>query len=855
MTIRYKICSFKSPLDLEIDRYNKNVEKNHAILDDLTTSFEARSDEYLCYDQSLLTEYQAIFKETLDSLPPENLKNQGIEHLHKKLIRVNDILCNLYTLLSYLNEHQTEINALDTLQLAPEKRTMLQTLLSVFWSSNQRHDYFKLRNKYLIKFTNHLHNILSKSIADELNSESSFYLYQKASCDLKTSSHQFLWLKVSLSFRKIFEVLKFAKNRDIHDIEFDNPGGKNFASITVRAGKLKPEDLKITYPEEEVFTAEQLFKKLQKKDTNIIASDGTILIDPFNEEEVQAKLNPFCSEFGFNVDELVVILQGCFEVNIYLEQQQNLAMAFSPLGREMTQEHIHHSFSFFQNRFDNYLDATADVSFTPTTVTESNIRDHMNTINEINANALMVRFGKTLPKAFVNDSTVHFLSQFSGSPNLRRYSLERERSQLINSELSTRIHSRLEQEGFLNENGLLNSPNDLFSFFNRFGFNSSEKTRLNAVLKDINIIDSDQTLSRAQRRQVIRILKKASETKFSPDATIRIATIATNEHCLISFTVFLIEDGDKNWILYPYDHLGNPSYNLRSLPKNNPDFQKALSNLPHQINMPKGTYYTFFNGEMQVITKHTSLNDLALLYRKITSNQWLLRSLGLLTILGFLFPQKELLNFIHERPELAAGFVIYALWKIPRFIAAIILERMMLKTSEFRRATLKYGLSIITGALFVLMAIVQKHAFIRVGETDIDLFMPLLVANIFFSSIRWPINHKKILEGYPVFPKIILAAYVAAIATVLTSIYLPDFVLTNDITPTLLLVLTALRLGTFLRRDLAKGETALEERYPHKISLPTVVASLGFHAGATATLIYSLDKLLDYIYKSYYMLP
>lgn len=79
--------------------------------------------------------------------------------------------------------------------------------------------------------------------------------------------------------------------------------------------------------------------------------------------------------------------------------------------------------------------------------------------------------------------------------------------------------------------------------------------------------------------------------------------------------------------------------------------------------------------------------------------------------------------------------------------------------------------------------------------------------------------------------------------------------LTNDLTKTLIIVMDALRVGTYLRRDIPKAGVSLEERYNHKLETSTVIKSLAFHAGATASLLYGLDKLLDYIYTSYYMLP
>ncbi|GEM_PF-4309209 len=846
ITLRYKICSIKSPLDTEIENYSNLIQTIKKSAAEAKNSFRSRTDDYLSYDQSLLADYEATLQTATTLLPPETIKENDKSGLLLKLLRTNQVLKNLQVLLSNLNEHESEKNILDTLQLAPEERTWYQTLLSVFWSSNKRHDYFKIRNKQLSSLTNQLNDLLVKSIKGNINNDYKFELYQTEDCSLEANSMRHFWYKLSSGYHYFLELIKIAKVRDNIDIEFDNPEGKIYASISVRAGIVKEEDLTtIRYPDNDAVTAKQLINKLIEN--NILSKDRRLLVDPFDDSVVQTVLTPVLNNLGFNPTEVIEALRNSFMVNINIEQQANLAMAFSSVGRQMTQQHPQHAYSFFHNRFEQLKTIPANRIYSPTTITEANLMDTMPTINETNADKFMVTFGKVSERSFMNVNKEHYVTQHSSAPNRRRYTLESERRQLINAELSARIFQKLEEDGFINELGRMNN-NDLFKF------RSSNKRKLIEVLKDIKIINGEHTLSRAQRRQVLAILKKASETKFSENATIQFTKLATNEHTLNDFTIFLIEDGDKKWVLFPYDHFGNPSYNLKKLPSNY-DFQKALKEFPHKLGLPKGIYYTFFQNQLQVISKHSNTHDLSLLYRKITSNPYFLRTLALLTISGFLIPHDTLFNMLDQGEELGIGFSIYLWFKASRGIAATNILRKQVENCERKLSSIRYGLSMFSASLYLLMYALPKSSMMLIGDSYWNLFIPLIVLDMLDSLVRWPLNNEKIQRSMPEYPKHVLFGYIAIIGTILSSIWLPDHILTNDTIKTMIVAMEAMRVGTYLRRDIPKANRSLEERYTHKFESSTAVASIGMHVGTTALLLYALDKLLDYLHATYYMLP
>jgi len=72
------------------------------------------------------------------------------------------------------------------------------------------------------------------------------------------------------------------------------------------------------------------------------------------------------------------------------------------------------------------------------------------------------------------------------------------------------------------------------------------------------------------------------------------------------------QQNGKKWILFPYDHYGNRSYNLIKVP-NKSNFQKALKALPNKIGLYKGLYYTFFQNQLQIISKGENIHDLSML--------------------------------------------------------------------------------------------------------------------------------------------------------------------------------------------------------------------------------------------------
>jgi hypothetical protein len=846
MTIKNKLCSLKSPIDKQVEIYKEKINSLEKLLLQVESQVEERNDEYIIYDKKLLTKYKQILDNTRSSFTEEILaKKDG--HLMKKLIRVVPIIETLHKLTSYINEHEKETNVLDTLQIAPEERTLFHTCLSLFWSSNKRHDYYKKRNSYYNNFVNEMSKALKFSISDKIKNDKTFEIYQTESTLLKADSDRLFWQKISIGYHKFLEIIKLAKVRDLVDYEFDNPEGKIFASISLKSGIITIDDFQnVKYPEKSIVTAKQLLDHLIINE--IINRKGEILIDPFDENDISAKLLPVLEPLEFNTSKINEIFQNAFKVSITIEQQENFAMAFSAIGRQLTQEHPQHSFSFFRNRFEKLKTIPSQIIFKTNETTEPLLRNLMPTINETDANKIMVNFGKISTRSFMNINRQHYVSKSSMNPNRRKYSLEIERKKLIDGELSSRIFQKLQDEDFLDENGLVKEPEKLFKFM------STEKKKLLNVIQDIKIIDSETTLSRTQRRQVLSILKKSIDSKFSPEATIHTAKIVANEHGLNDFTVFIIEDVEKKWILFPYDHYGNPSYNLIKVPKEK-DFQKELKELPSKIGLPKGLYFTFFDNQHQTVHKKTNFHDLSLLYRKMTSNQYFLRTLAILTFSAFLFPHNPVFNIISQDEGLGVGFTLYLWLKATRGVAAAGILRKHLINCERKLSTLRYSLSLTTASLYMLLYALPRNSLMAVGDNYYNIVIPLILLDMFLSLVRWPINHEKIQNSLETYPKHMLAFYGAIMSTFLASIWIPDFLITNDILLTVIVLMDIVRIGTYLRRDIQKADRSLEERYPHKLETPTALASIATNVGITATILYLLDKTLDYLHNSYFLLP
>ncbi len=833
MPLRYKVCAIKSPLDLEIERYERHIEAIQKSISDAEQSFLSRTaNEYLSYDQSLVAQYRAVLDTTITSLPSTDLRTGNTDGLMLKLLRINAVLQNLQTLISYINEHDSETNVLDSLQLAPEERTWYQTLLSVFWSSN-RHDYYKLRNKHLSTLAEQLQTILAKSISGSINHNQHFELYQTQSCSLHANSTRMFWYKINEGYHKFLELLKIAKVRDRVDFEIDRPEGIIYASITVRAGQLQAKDLENIYCPDgsSSFTLIELLKNNKNK---ILDSQQNVLIDPFDDAVVQNMLTPLLTNHGFNPSEVIEAIKNCFLVSINITQQENLAMAFNNTGRQMVKQHPEHPYQYFHHLFEQLKTIPTRRSFTPTTVTPALLMDTMHTVNETKATQLITRFGKIGRNSFMTVTANP--TEGEKRPNLRWYSLERQRKCFINSDLSSRIFDTLTEENLLDSNGF--PVNDIVS----------NRKKLKSVLSNIHILDSANTLSRKQRRAILRTLKIASETKFSPNATIQMAKLVPNEHGLSNhFTVFLIEDGENKWLLFPYDHLGDAAYNLFKVPSKT-DFQQFLKKLDSKMSLPKGIYYTFFQNQLQIINKGENIHDLSVLYRKMSSHPYFLRFLLLLTLSGVLLPNSPIGNLLDQSVEFGKFFTIYCYLKTSRMLSAGDMLIPLIKYSGSKASKLFLSLSFATGALYLIMYVARNF------NVNPDLFKAFVFANLFLSAAKWSVKLENIQKSWPTYPSYIFYMYLATMLIILGSIFVPDFVMTNDVTATLALALDALRASSLLRRDLTKNNKALEVRVSHELKISTALISIGLHLGSTWLLLKGLDYLLDYINSASYML-